>query len=138
MRFIASCLLALSISPALFAEETTEDWQARFQSTYIWQQSSGFPASYSGQNSLSDQRETGYTFTATAFLGARPWHGGEVYMNVEVGQGNPLSGLTGRAEVMDAVASHDHVSVRSGHKIGKSTAACALALWWTGLRRAPS
>ena len=95
MRFIASCLLALSISPALFAEEASEDWQARFQSTYIWQKSSGFPAAYSGQNSLSDQRESGYTFTATAFLGARPWHGGEVYLNVEVGQGAPLSGLTG-------------------------------------------
>ncbi len=95
MRFLASCLLALSISPALCAEEATEDWQAKFQSTYIWQKSSGFPAAYSGQNSLSDQRESGYTFTATAFLGARPWRGGEVYMNVEVGQGAPLSGLTG-------------------------------------------
>lgn len=95
MRLLASCLLALAISPALFAEETTEDWQARFQSTYIWQKSSGFPAAYSGQNSLSDQRESGYTFTATAFLGARPWRGGEVYVNVEVGQGAPLSGLTG-------------------------------------------
>ena len=75
MRFLASCLLALSISPALCAEEATEDWQAKFQSTYIWQKSSGFPAAYSGQNSLSDQRESGYTFTATAFLGARPWRG---------------------------------------------------------------
>lgn len=95
MRILLSGLLALTLSPLLLAEEVTENWQAKFQSTYIWQQSSGFPAAYSGQNSLSDQREKGYTFTATAFLGARPWHGGEVYLNAEVGQGDPLSGLLG-------------------------------------------
>jgi len=89
------CLLCLINSPALLAEETTEDWQAKFQTTYIWQKSPGFPAAYSGQNSLSDQRQSGYTFTATAFLGARTWQGGELYLNAEAGQGDPLSGLLG-------------------------------------------
>ena len=31
---------------------------------------------------------------------------------------------------MEAVAHHPRVSVRSGHKIGKSTSAAILALWW--------
>jgi high affinity Mn2+ porin len=95
MRLSFLCLLGLAISPALLAEETTEDWQVKFQSTYIWQKSPGFPAAYSGQNSLGAERQSGYTFTATAFLGARPWRNGEVYLNAEVGQGAPLSGLLG-------------------------------------------
>lgn len=39
-----------------------------------------------------------------------------------------------QAEIMAAVAKHDRVAVRSGHKIGKSTAAGALALWWVMTR----
>jgi phage terminase large subunit len=35
-----------------------------------------------------------------------------------------------QAEVMRAIAVHKRVAVRSGHKIGKSTLASAVALWW--------
>lgn len=35
-----------------------------------------------------------------------------------------------QADAMRAVAAHDHVAVRSGHKIGKSRFDAALALWW--------
>lgn len=35
-----------------------------------------------------------------------------------------------QADAMRAVAEHDHVAVRSGHKIGKSRFDAALALWW--------
>lgn len=53
------------------------------------------PAAYSGPNSLQASREISYTATATAFLGMRTWQGGEVYLNPEVTQGIPFSGLTG-------------------------------------------
>jgi phage terminase large subunit len=35
-----------------------------------------------------------------------------------------------QADVMRAIASHDRVAVRSGHKVGKSTLSAAVALWW--------
>lgn len=35
-----------------------------------------------------------------------------------------------QADAMAAVANHDHVAVRSGHKVGKSRFDGALALWW--------
>jgi len=72
-----------------------ETWNAKAQTTYIWQAKSSFPAAYSGANSLSPEREKSYSFTATAALGVRPWAGGELYVNPEVAQGVPLSNLTG-------------------------------------------
>lgn len=39
-----------------------------------------------------------------------------------------------QAEIMRAVDAHPRVSVRSGHKIGKSTSAAGLALWWVNTR----
>lgn len=37
-------------------------------------------------------------------------------------------------EIARALAEHDHVAVRSGHKVGKSTVAAALAIWWVHTR----
>lgn len=73
----------------------TEDWNAKFQATYVWQGKRPFSAAYSGVNSLSADREKSYSFTATAALGFRPWAGGELYFNPEAAQGVPLSNLTG-------------------------------------------
>src|SRR5690349_1681951 len=73
----------------------TEDCNAKFQATYVWQQKSSFPAAYSGAHSLSPNREDSYSFTMTAALGIRPWRGAELYFDPEVAQGVPLSGLTG-------------------------------------------
>ncbi len=39
-----------------------------------------------------------------------------------------------QAEFMRAVARHPRVAVRSGHKVGKSTGAATLALWWAVTR----
>lgn len=39
-----------------------------------------------------------------------------------------------QAETMRSVAEHPRVAVRSGHKIGKSTSAAALSLWWLHTR----
>mgnify|MGYP003348845642 FL=1 len=72
-----------------------ENWTARFQTTYIWQRKPGFDAAYSGQNSLLANREKSYTFTTTAYLGFKPWSGGELYFNPEITQGVPFSNLSG-------------------------------------------
>ena len=72
-----------------------ERFGARLQTTYIWQAKPSFPAAYSGANSLSAAREKSYSFTATAFLGARLGPGTELYLNPELVQGVPMSNLTG-------------------------------------------
>ena len=88
-------LLSL-ISAACFAQEPeTEKWNAKFQSTYVWQRKPSFNAPYSGAHSLVPQREKSYSFTATAAVGVRLWPGSEFYLNPEAAQGVPLSGLTG-------------------------------------------
>lgn len=92
----SALLLALTaITTVHAAEEVQEDWQLKGQATYVSQKSKSFHAAYSGTNSLLSGGESSYTFTSTAFLGARLWKGGEVYLNVEAGQGDPMSGLTG-------------------------------------------
>ena len=41
-----------------FAEAAqTEDWNAKFQATYVWQNKRPFSATYSGANSLSTDKE---------------------------------------------------------------------------------
>lgn len=75
--------------------QESEDWNAKFQATYVWQDKRPFSAAYSGTNSLSADKEKSYSFTATAMLGWRPWAGGELYFNPEAAQGVPLSSLTG-------------------------------------------
>ena len=89
--------LVAALSPvSCFAEPAeAETWNAKFQSTYVWQGKRPFEAAYSGVNSLSTDAESSYSFTATAALGFRPWTGGEFYFNPEAAQGIPLSGLTG-------------------------------------------
>lgn len=77
------------------ADSPAEDWNAKFQATYIWQDKLPFSAAYSGANSLSTNQESSYSFTTTAAFGWRPWTGGELYFNPEAAQGRPLSGLTG-------------------------------------------
>jgi hypothetical protein len=65
------------------------------QATYVWQRKSAFDAPYSGEHSLRPERERSYSFTGTIALGFRPWRDGELYLDPEVAQGVPLSGLTG-------------------------------------------
>ena len=45
-----------------------ENWNAKFQSTYIWQRKRAFSAPYSGAMSLRPERERSYSLTATASL----------------------------------------------------------------------
>ncbi|BCM24699.1 carbohydrate porin [Methyloradius palustris] len=92
-------LLATAVSSAYAEGElsanTEEAWNAKFQSTVVWQKKNGFNAPYSGPNSLITAPERSYSWTSTLFLGFRPWQGGEIYFNPEMAQGLPLSDLTG-------------------------------------------
>ncbi len=106
LRFAALLLLPV----ACWAQtQEAEDWNAKFQATYIWQYKPPFAAAYSGPNSLSAEREKGYSSTATGFLGFRPWTGGELYINPQVSQSVPLSGQTGLGGFAsgDVSATHD-------------------------------
>ena len=85
------------------ADELQEEtWNAKFQTTYIWQTKPSFNAAYSGQNSLKTGHEKAYSFSATAALGWRPWNGTELYLDPEILQGAPLSNLTGLAGLTNA------------------------------------
>lgn len=83
-------------------------FSAGFQSTYIWQRKPSLavahtlpngPSADSAQgsptNSLQPYGETGYTLSATLFLGARPFDHTEVFVNPEVIQTVNISDLHG-------------------------------------------
>ena len=85
-------VVALGSSPYCFAEtEVPETTSAHLQTTFNWQKHPGFSSAYSGQNSIVNDAESMYTFSATAFLGFHPWDGGEIYFNPEAVAGVPFS-----------------------------------------------
>jgi hypothetical protein len=88
--YLAACLTAAA--PCTRADEA---WNAHVQATYVWQAKPAFDAAYTGPASLAPWRETGYSFSATAAFGVRPWAGAELYVDPEVVQGKALSGLHG-------------------------------------------
>ncbi len=87
-------LQALAQSTNL-AESMGESWDAKFQATTVQQRKPAFNEAYSGPNSLGAARDHGWSSTATLFLGARAWAGGEFYLNPEMAMGLPFSNLTG-------------------------------------------
>lgn len=94
LAMLAAAALASPLS--LAADAPAQDADAKFQSTYVWQRHGAFPAAWSGPNSLGPEREPrSYTLTATAFLGLRPWAGGELYFNPETSASQSLSDLHG-------------------------------------------
>ena len=101
--------IAMFLLPAMAAAQTAvppanepETYNARFQATYIWQTKPAFGAAYSGVNSLSPLHEKSYSFTSTAYLGLRLTKDTELYLNPEVVQGVPMSGLTGLGGLSNA------------------------------------
>jgi len=95
---LVSLLLAVCPPSAQAGDDTDyEDSTARYQATYVRQVKPAMHAEYSGLRSLYAGRETSYTATATGYFGWRPWQGGEIYVNPEVTQGVPFSGLYGTA-----------------------------------------
>jgi len=78
-------------------DPTHEDWSLHGQATEIVQGYPGFPASYSGANSLSSSDQVRNSTTATLFLGRRLWEGAAVYMDRELYEGIGLSDTYGIA-----------------------------------------
>ena len=79
-----------------------EKWNAKFQATYLAQSKRSFNAPYTGSNSLITTREHAYSSTITAYLGYRPWAGGEFFFNPEMIQSVPLSTLHGLGGLTNA------------------------------------
>jgi len=97
MRFLFRYLLATLLSPlAAFAQEA-QSWKVHWQSTWIRQVQPAFHSSYAGPHSLRAQPGASWSLTATAALGARLGDDTEAYLDPEVAQGVPLSGLGGLA-----------------------------------------
>ncbi len=101
--------IVLIISKAVCLTAQTSDttkqssgWSNHFQLTVINQIHSGFKASYSGVNSLSDTVEPAATsITTTLFLGRRLWKGAAIYANPEVSGGRGLSYSVGVAGALN-------------------------------------
>ena len=87
--------LAAGLTLAAPCVRADEAWNAHVQATYVWQAKPAFDAAYTGPASLAPWRETGYSFSATAAFGVRPWQGAELYFDPEVVQGKAMSGLHG-------------------------------------------
>jgi hypothetical protein len=90
-------LLAALLAPAGALAQDQESWNARFQATCIRQLQPAFHSPYEGPHSLRGERGASHSLTATAAFGARLGADTEVYIDPEVAQGVPLSGLTGLA-----------------------------------------
>ena len=89
-------------APAALPAE--EDWAVHAQSTFVDQFHPGFASAYRGPNSLDPGRRGDETFDATAFAGARPWSGAEVWIDAEIDQGFGLNNTQGVAGFPSAEA----------------------------------
>jgi high affinity Mn2+ porin len=94
----AACYLA-AVSPAMAvdADDPTQAWNAHGQFTLVAQSHGRFNSPYEGLNSLYPGSSAKETADLTAFLGARLWSGGELYVNPEIDQGFGLSDTVGIA-----------------------------------------
>ncbi len=93
---MASLAVLVGTATTAFADEA-ETWNAKLQSTYIWQHKPALPSPYDGPHSLIAAREDSYSLTATAAFGLRLARHTELYFDPEMAQGVPLSGLQGLA-----------------------------------------
>jgi high affinity Mn2+ porin len=81
------------VTPSTAAAEAAWNWHA--QNTDIVQYHSGFPASYSGPNSLSGANEVKETVSLDLYAGARLWRGAEAHVDGLMWQGFGLSKTVG-------------------------------------------
>ncbi len=106
IRTLTVLALLCAASPALAQETATPaspagEGEARFslhaQLTYQLQGHGAFDAPYSGPNSFESRKEIRGSYTTTFFLGARPWRGGELYVDPELIAGSGVSRVLGLA-----------------------------------------
>jgi high affinity Mn2+ porin len=74
---------------------SAQNWNWHVQNTGIVQYHPGFPADYSGPNSLSQANEVRETVSFDLFAGARLWKGAEAHVDGLVWQGYGLSKTLG-------------------------------------------
>lgn len=102
MKFVHAALIALigltpaaalaqppaaTPSPAPSSTPAPQRWSVHVQATDTQQYHGGFPAAYSGPQSLYNRPDMAKTVDATLYLGARLWRGGEVYLDPEIDEG---------------------------------------------------
>ncbi|KTW08818.1 carbohydrate porin [Sphingomonas sanguinis] len=105
----ALCGLFLVARPAFAQDAPQQDVAIHGQATFVAQGVGGFASPYVGDNSLTP-RQLKETADVTAFIGARTWKGGELWVNPEIDQGFGLSNTLGVAGFPSAEA----------YKVGKS------------------
>ncbi len=99
---ITSEQTATGAAPTEKEHHFTENWNAHFQATFIYQDKPAFNARYTGKNSLLSTAENfTYSLTATGYFGVRLWQNGEFYLNPELSSGIPPSGLLGLGSLSD-------------------------------------
>ena len=74
------------------------------QATFVTQGNFAFRAPYDGPNSLDGNGDLRETFDVTAYFGASPWRGGELWANPEIDQGFGLRNTLGAAGFPSAEA----------------------------------
>jgi high affinity Mn2+ porin len=72
-------------------DTVVQNWNMHAQVTETVQGDPGFPALYSGPNSLNSNGEVQETFTSDLFVGARLWNGGEIHADGLLWKGFGLS-----------------------------------------------
>jgi len=72
-------------------------WNFHFQQTVVAQGKPAMSASYSGQNSLSTNKELATSLTSTMYIGLRLWHNAAIYCNPEIAGGAGISKALGIA-----------------------------------------
>lgn len=97
MQFFFSLLMAAWLLPACAFAQDQESWNSHFQSTFIRQVQPAFHSPYEGPHSLRGDAGGSYSLPATASFGLRLGASTELYLDPEVAQGVPLSGLGGLA-----------------------------------------
>ena len=105
----ALCGLLLVARAASAQDTQPEDFAIHGQATVVAQGVGGFASPYTGANSLTP-RQVQETADITAFIGARAWTGGELWVNPEIDQGFGLSNTLGVAGFPSAEA----------YKVGKA------------------
>jgi high affinity Mn2+ porin len=108
-RFCVLILLTIFAMPAAIAGEV-EDWAVHGQGTFIEQYHPAFHSPYRGPNSMDPGSRGNETVNATLYAGARPWDGGEAWIDGEIDQGFGLSNTLGVAAFPNG----------QGSKVGKA------------------
>jgi high affinity Mn2+ porin len=85
-------------------EAAPEQWAIHGQATNVWLLQPAFHAPYTGPQSLNPSANGRETFDTTLYLGYRPWHGAEIWINPEIDQGFGLSNSFGTAGYLSGEA----------------------------------